>query len=120
MTKKPSRTDGVKARPATSYVRTYQADGAVFEDSLSEFFDVQIARAILRDKAISFDWIVDHDEVEAVQLTSQDGINFSGRSINSPGTKWEYSARVEAVIYSNAKGHVVIAQSVYDDGQEES
>jgi hypothetical protein len=87
---------------------------------LSDSFDIEIGKVVFRRNGISFDWIFDGEVAECVRLTSLDGIVFNGTTTNSPGTTWESTSRVEGVLYSNAKGHILVAQTELLDGEDES
>lgn len=116
MAKARKKSVGAKFRPQTDLVRTYEANGVVFEE---EIFPSVIAEAVFRNNAISFDWQLSNGEVETVKLTTLDGVSFLGHSIHSKGTTRESTAQVNADLYSNQKGHVLIGKSEYDDGREE-
>jgi len=89
------------------------------DEELSEFFCNQIGRAIFRDNEISFDWVDEGEIIESTHLRSRNKINFQGQSINSAGTPEETKATVEAALYSNPNGHVLVGQGVWDDGRTE-
>jgi hypothetical protein len=89
------------------------------DEELEEWFTNRISRAVFRQDSISFDWFNDRQLVEITHLTSRNGINYSGESINSPGESDQSKARIEVVLYSNPNGHILVGQGVWEDGRTE-
>jgi hypothetical protein len=94
------------------------------DEELGEFLgwsDGIIGKVILRENEVAFDWI--SDEKEAVQhthLTTTDGIHYVGYTAHGPG-HGDDRARIDAVLYSNAQGHILLGQGAWEqDGRTES
>jgi len=91
----------------------YNARGMWSDDDLSDFITEQIGRAVFRDKTISFEWLSDDKKVaQCTELTTLDGISYSGRTYYAHE---QGEAKVDATLYSNPRGHLLIGEGVWDD-----
>jgi hypothetical protein len=119
MAKKPAKAKllgkNAKTRKSDPKARAilYKARARWDEGELSDFITEIIGRVVFRDKTISFEWLSDDKEVvQCTELTTLDGISYSGRTYyaHEPG-----EAKVDATLYSNPRGHLLIGEGVWDD-----
>src|SRR5262245_34820304 len=94
----------------------FSARGGVFEGGISETFDIPIEKAVFRKNGVSFDWPLDDGDVEGVQMSTQDGINYKGKATKYPGTHDQVVTEVEGVLYANHRGRILVCQCIYADG----
>jgi hypothetical protein len=98
---------------STGTVMHFKGRAAVQEDEVSDTFNWVIGSAVFRGDALIFDWMEDGVAVEGTELKSHDGVSFKGTSRTVSG---EDTAKVDGVLYSNAIGHVLVAEAEYQDG----
>jgi hypothetical protein len=87
---------------------------------LSDSFSDEIDRVVFNHNTLLFDWTTGGEVVESVRLHSLDGISYRGTATNLLGTKWEHACPVEGVVYANAKGRILVAQSITPNDEDES
>jgi hypothetical protein len=68
-----------------------------------------------RERKISFDWIgPDHKPVQHTRLLTTDGVRYEGYTTEPPSQVAD-RARVEATLYSNSLGHILVGQGVWEE-----
>ena len=103
---------------------SYESRCSWAESDLTEllgFDDVpMIGRVIVRGDEIAFDWLTNGEAVQHTKLFSADGTAYSGFTVYANGLD-DDRARVEATLYSNSRGHILVGQGVWEqEGRAES
>ncbi len=98
-------------------VTVYNARAAWDEGTLGDPLRTQITKAVLRGESISLDWPEVYGATASTILTRTQGARFKGHSVWAAGTRQEERADVEAVLYSNDRGHVLMAEETWDSGK---
>jgi hypothetical protein len=83
---------------------------------LEDLFRKPVPRAIFRGDEISLEWGPTEGQTAHSVLTRSRGGHYSGHSVWAAGTPREQRAVVEAVLYSNADGHVLVGQEKWANG----
>jgi hypothetical protein len=88
---------------------------------LLELSDGIIGKVIVRENEIAFDWISDEKRpVEHTRLSTIDGVRYVGYTEDVPGCG-DDRARIEAILYSNSQGHILLGQGTWElEGRRES
>jgi hypothetical protein len=94
----------------------YEARGTWDLGGLAEFFETPIANAIIREGEISIEWPPLEGIAPQTVLQKSSGSRYFGRSIWARGTSHEDVAEVEAVLYSNELGHILVGQETWRSG----
>lgn len=110
-----------RAAHKSSVTTVYESRCSWGECDLAELLDfsdeVVIGPVIVcqRERKISFDWIgPDHKPVQHTHLLTTDGVRYEGYTMESPGQGAD-RARVEATLYSNSIGHILVGQGVWEE-----
>jgi hypothetical protein len=98
---------------ATSYSARAAWDYGILTDCLR----TRLGQAIIRGKAeISLVWTPLDGAATSTELKRTTGSNFIGRSVWAAGTPKELVSAVEAILYSNDSGHVLVGQEKWSNG----
>lgn len=95
----------------------YDARAASDDGMLDDAFSFRITKAIFRDGQIVIDWAKCEGETTLTVLTKTHGSRFSGKSVWGARTPHEETAVVEAVLYSNELGHVLVGEERWSSGE---
>jgi hypothetical protein len=107
MTKRPSSRPGIKE---------YNARAGCDEGALDDMFEVAITKAILRGNEIIIEWPEYYGHTTHTKLTTTAGSTYSGESIWGAHSEEEETAVVDAVLYSNEQGHVLVGEEHWSSG----
>lgn len=91
----------------------YDAQAAWEYGELNEHFRTKITDAVIRDNEISIDWPPVEGAATQTILRRTAGSNYVGRSVWASGTSQEDESTVEAVLYSNQSGHILVGQETW-------
>jgi hypothetical protein len=104
-------------RPASpTSAMQYDARAASDDGMLTDGFSLGITKAIFRDDQIVIDWAKFDGETTLTVLTKTRGSRYSGKSVWGDRTPREETAIVEAVLYSNDLGHLLIGEEKWSSG----
>jgi hypothetical protein len=93
---------------------------ATFDNgTLDDLLEYEVKEAIFKDNVLTFDWHLPDGAIETFHLTTLNGTEYRGRATLNPGTKWEEVASVEAVLYQNDRGRVLIG-NLDAEGEDEA
>lgn len=118
-TPKPVGSKKSKAASKKSGGRKYQALCHWEEVDLEELLELKpdrVKNVVFRGKEISFDWVSVGNDKEMVQttlLSTVDGVRYTGITKCLPGYGDDV-APVEAVLYSNNRGHLLLGQGTWE------
>ncbi len=107
-----------KQKTPRSSVIHYEARAGWDNGTLDEHLGTRIVKAVIREGAITLEWPLHDDEKAETYLTSDNGYHYSGYSVWSPATQRQQRSVVEAVLYSNKVGHVLVGQENWPSGLE--
>jgi hypothetical protein len=106
-----------KKKLASETVTQYDARAAWDYGVLDDHFESQIPQAIFRGETIVIDWPPSiAGETTHTVLTRTAGSKYRGQSIWASRTPKEKEAVVEAVLYSNELGHVLVGEERWLSG----
>jgi hypothetical protein len=91
----------------------YDARAAWDYETLDQRFRTKITRAVFHDDTILIDWPPENGKMASTVLRKGSGSRYTGRTLTGAGTPQEETSAVEAVLYSNEIGHVLIGQETW-------
>lgn len=94
-------------------IKVFDARATALGGSMSEWFEDQIGRVIFRPGTLSFDWLHDGKVSRTICLTTTDNIHYHGNSTKNGA----FRAKVNAILYTNTQGHVLIGEWEYEGGK---
>jgi hypothetical protein len=108
MSKDPPSPTGAK-----QYVARAASDDGGIEDGLR----ITITKAIFRDGQIVIEWPEFDGLTTLTELTKAQGSKYTGKSVWGAKTPHAETAAVEAVLYSNEYGYVLVGVEKWSGGE---
>jgi hypothetical protein len=88
------------------------------ESLLADHLKDEIVEAIVRGDEISLVWPrIDGEHSQMTLKKRSDRGEYSGRGIWASGTPFEDVAEIQAVLYSNSGGHVILGEEKWKSGK---
>ena len=97
----------------------FEASAAWDFGNLDDPFRTRLTDAIIRNEAISLRWPDFEGAPTLTVLSVEQGTRYRGHSTWAPGTPHEEVADVEAMLYSNELGHVLVGQEHWSSGKSD-
>ena len=101
---------------APKMVTRFDALGRWDDGMLAHDFGKPMTAALFRDDEIVVDWPYDHETTHIV-LKRTTGSHYKGETTWAVGTRSEVKGVVEAELYSNDGGHVLMGEERWPNGE---
>jgi len=99
-------------------VKHFSGRAAWNEGTLADHFKDEIVETIFRGDEISIVWPrIDNEHSEMTLKKRSDRGEYAGRGIWASGTPYEDIAEIQAVLYSNPGGHVIVGEEKWKSGK---
>ncbi len=95
----------------------YAARAAFDDGGLADHLKTKLVRAVIRDGTIALDWPEMDGHTAQTLLTQAAAGKYTGHSVWAAGTREEVRAVVEATLYSNETGHMVVGEEKWANGK---
>lgn len=96
----------------------YEARAAYKYEQLEDHLQQIVIEAIIRDKTVSIEWAEEYGARTHTTLTQTNGPIYTGESVWALGTRKELHGMVEASLYSNEIGYILVGEETWPNEKD--